>query len=218
MDHEADTVAAPSAPDDDATPPAAPTGRPRRTRRLGARTIAICACLALVAAIAAALVASVVLDDEDDGRAGGPDAIELTTEVDADDLLATEVLTVAGEPTTLAALRTDQPMVVNLWAQSCVPCIDEMPLLEAAHQANPDLTFVGVDTQDQVDKAKVMAERTGITYQWVQDPTGDFFYAAKGAGMPTTFILTTDGEVVASKTGAFSSAEELQGWLDAHAA
>ena len=52
-------------------------------------------------------------------------------------------------PPTSAAYADDQPMLVNLWASNCVPCIDEMPLLEQARADNPDVTFVGVATQDR---------------------------------------------------------------------
>lgn len=191
--------------------------RPPARRSLDRRTVAICVCIALIAALLAGLAASLVLGD-DEGSDTTSGTIQLTDQIDAEELFATELLTVAGEPTTLESFRSDQPIVVNLWAQNCVPCIDEMPLLEQAHLDNPDLTFVGVDTQDQLEKAKVMAERTGITYPWVQDPSGEFFYAAKGAGMPTTFVVMPSGEVVASKTGPFASQTELQRWLDDHVA
>lgn len=190
--------------------------RPKRRRALDARTVAISVAVALVAALIAGLVASAVIGDGDDSADGPPATIQLTDRIDSDELLATQLLTVDGTPTTLGDRLADQPVVVNLWAQNCAPCIKEMPLLEQAHQDNPDIAFLGVDTQDRLADAKVMADRTGITYPWVQDPKGDFFFAAQSAGMPTTFIITGAGEIVASKTGSFDSQRELQGWLDAH--
>ena len=91
-----------------------------------------------------------------------------------------------------------------------------MPLLEAAAKANPDVDVIGIDTQDQLDRALVLAQRTGITYPWVQDPDGDFFYAARAAGMPTTLAVSPDGEVLAAKTGTFTSEAELQRWIDGY--
>ena len=49
---------------------------------------------------------------------------------------------------------------------------------------------------------------------FVRDPDGNFFFAARAAGLPTTFLITPDGEIVASRTKAFSSLSELQGWID----
>lgn len=188
-------------------------GRRRPPRSL-ARLVAICTCIAVVGALLAALATSLLLDD--DGGTTDPAAADLTLDdaVDTTELLGVELLDLDGTPTSLGALLTDQPMVINLWAQSCAPCVKEMPLLEAASKANPEVAFLGIDTQDQLDKALLMAERTAITYPWVQDPDGDFFYAARAAGMPTTLAVNPQGEVLAAKTGSFSSQAELQRWID----
>jgi thiol-disulfide isomerase/thioredoxin len=203
----------PDAPAPESSAPA--DERPARPPRSTARLVAICACIALVGALLAALVTSLVLDDD---PASSPDedaaALQLDDSVDTTELLRVELLDLDNAPTSLGELLTDQPMVVNLWAQSCAPCVKEMPLLEAASKANPDIDFLGVDTQDQLDKALEMAELTAITYPWVQDPDGDFFYAARAAGMPTTLVVSPQGEILAAKTGSFSSQGELQRWID----
>lgn len=226
MEPSADT--ADPAPADHPGPEAAPATGTRRRRVLDRRTLGICVCVALVGAIVAALVASALLGDDDDGsgRAGSdPETtpMQIVETIDVEELMAVELRTPAGEATSLAdfaALATDRPIVVNMWAQSCVPCIEEMPLLDEVSRANPDLAFLGVnnDLQAQFAKAEVMAERTGITYPWLHDASGDFSTAARVAGMPTTFILMPSGEVVGSKTGAFKSKADLQGWLDDHVA
>lgn len=190
---------------------------PRRRGLLGLppRTLAICVCVALIGALAAGLVSSVVIGDDPEPTSSGA-TLEPAGRVDVDRLLAVAMETTAGKATTLAALLDGRPTVVNIWAQSCAPCVREMPLLEEASKANPDVAFVGVDTQDQLDAAQAMARKTGITYPWVQDPSGNFFYEAKGAGMPTTLLLDRSGNVLASKTAAFSSLAQLQGWIDGH--
>ena len=194
-------------------------GRSAGRRRLDARTIGICVVLALVMAIFAGLVASVLVSDEGNAKTGESDPqFQLAEAVDTGALLKTPLLTTADEPTSLAAFVQDRPVVVNLWAQSCLPCVKEMPLLEKASKANPGIAFLGVDTSDRLAKAKVMARLTGITYPWVQDPAGDFFVEAKAAGLPTTFIIQPSGEIVGTKTGAFKSLTELQRWLEEHVA
>ena len=167
--------------------------------------------MALVAAIIAGLVASVLLDD--DGSTGTMQLSEPTA-IDTSRLLAEPAKTVDGSPTNLGRFLDEQPMLINFWQSSCVPCVDEMPLLEQAQAANPDLTVVGVATQDRLPQANELAAQTEITYPWIQDPTGTVYYEAKGMGMPTTVLLSADGDVVATKTGAFHSKAELQAFID----
>ena len=70
---------------------------------------------------------------------------------------------------------------------------------------------------DRLDKAKVMADRAGITYPWVQDRDGDFGNAVRSTTLPATLLFDTDGTLLASKTDApFETQDELQGWIDAH--
>lgn len=204
--------------DESAPEPSSPaeTGT-RPPSRSTARLVAICVCIALVGALVAALATSLVLDDDPRATAEQePEELALEDGVDTAELLGVELVDLDGSTTSLGALLVDRPMVVNLWAQSCAPCVKEMPLLEAASKANPDVAFLGVDTQDQLDKATEMAERTAITYPWVQDPDGNFFYAARAAGMPTTLAINPQGEVLAARTGSFSSQSELQRWIDGY--
>ncbi|WP_426574747.1 TlpA family protein disulfide reductase [Aquihabitans sp. McL0605] len=201
-------------PDDRA--PSSETTRPR-ARTLDRRTVAICFCIALLAALAAGLIASIAMGDDDQaaGRAGQMDLKEATN-VDTAQLLALPLDTPTGGSTNLGAHLDEKPMLVNLWQSTCAPCIKEMPLLEQARADNPDVTFVGVASQDRVEKAKELADQTGITYPWALDPSGNFFYAAKAAGMPTTLLLSADGDLLASKTGAFKSQAQLQSFIDQH--
>lgn len=184
---------------------------PQAPRSLDRRTIAIAACIGLLAALLAGLAASVLLAEDD--PTGGMQ-LEESEAIDSQAFLTQKLDTVDGGTTDLESFQDDQPMLVNLWASNCAPCIDEMPLLNEAQAANEDITFVGVATQDEPAQAKKLAEQTGITYPWALDPTGELYLESKGAGMPTTVLLAADGSVVDSKTGSFDNATELQAFLD----
>lgn len=94
------------------------------------------------------------------------------------------------------------PMVVNFWASWCPPCIAEMPDLEAVHQSAGDrLAFVGVNTQDTPEDAAAMVDETGVTYDLVRDPDGALGQAFGVFGMPSTFYVDADGDIVARHTG-----------------
>ena len=192
----------------------------RRGPRLDARTIAVCACVALIAALGAALIATIVLsdDDPDAGTDDQTDAATLdlqrTEDPQGDDLLTVPLLSVDDDETNLRELHDGRPMLVNLWAQSCAPCIEEMPWLESIGAANPDISLVGVNVLDRPDKAQEMADLTGITYPWVRDPTGEMSVAARSTSLPDTYLFDADGTLVASKLGAFASEGAIQSWLD----
>ena len=199
------------------------TGPARPRPRLSTRAIAICACIGLIGALAAALIATIVLTD--DGPAASP-PIETTDDTSlelqrteapkGDDLLSVPLLTVDDADTSLRELHDGRPMLVNLWAQSCAPCIKEMPWLESVGAANPDVTLIGVNVLDRPDKAQEMADLTGITYPWVRDPKGEMSVAARSASLPDTYLFDADGVLLASKLGAFASEDAIQTWLDVH--
>ncbi len=195
----------------------APERSPKRRRgRLDRRTVALCVAIALVGAIMAGLVASVVVDDEGtEVTAEGQTATLLPRgEIDPDELAAAELLAVDDTETNLGELIGAKPAVVNLWSQTCAPCLEEMPWFEQASRDNPEVAFLGVNELDRLDKAQAMATKTGITYPWVRDPVGDFANAARSTGLPHTLLVAPDGAVLASKLGSFDSPADLQRWLD----
>jgi thiol-disulfide isomerase/thioredoxin len=188
---------------------------PRPRRRLDRRTIAICVCIALLAALAAGLITSFVVGDDDASpAAGGRLTLSGDKAVDIDKMLTAPLRTPDGKATTLDRLRDDRPMLVNLWASTCTPCIREMPMLDAASKVNPEIQVIGLATQDPAAKAAKLAHQAGITYPWALDPDGEFFYQVKAAGLPTTLLISPSGAIVDTKTGAFDDEQELQDFID----
>lgn len=106
---------------------------------------------------------------------------------------------VDGGNTTLSELhRQDgRPIVVNLWATWCAPCLEEMPDLEAVHRDRGDeIRFVGLNISDSPTRAAQRIEEIGITYLLGQDPDGGFVAALGAVGLPTTAFIDRSGELV----------------------
>lgn len=114
-------------------------------------------------------------------------------------------------PVELAGYR-GRPLVVNLWATWCAPCVAEMPdFAELSGELGDAVAIVGVDTMDAPSSAKAFVEELGIPYDLVADPDARLFDAVGGYGMPTTLFVDAEGTIVQSQTGPY----DLEGLRDA---
>ncbi len=128
-------------------------------------------------------------------------------------LLGTSYQRLDGSSTDLAAF-TGRPVVVNFFASWCAPCKAEMPDFETVHKEYAGrVTFVGIATQDSLAKATEVVQQTGVTYSIGLDPDGLLFTKSGGLGMPTTVILTADGKVADTHSGALD-AGKLRSLID----
>lgn len=102
----------------------------------------------------------------------------------------------------VASLLGDEPLVLNFFASWCAPCVAEMPDFEQLHAAaDGQVRLIGINTQDSPPLAEELLAETGITYDVVSDPTGDYFAAVGGFGMPTTLLVAPDGTIAYRQTG-----------------
>jgi len=112
-----------------------------------------------------------------------------------------------GGSTTLADFA-DQPVLLNFWASTCAPCLEEMPALEDAHQEHGDsVQFIGVDVSESVENGRKMVDRTGVTYLQARDPRGELTRAYGGLGLPLTVVIDSDGVVIQQTNRALSPDE-----------
>lgn len=164
--------------------------RPTRRARtpLDARTVMVCALVALVAAVLAGLLVSLLTGDEDAGPTGSLVAAEEVPDIPLDRL--------GGEGQVSLADYRGQPLVVNFWGSWCGPCVEEMPDLQRVHTSlGDDVAFVGVNVRDREDKALEMAEETGVTYDLVTDTDGELISALEVASFPTTLLVLPTGTI-----------------------
>ncbi len=101
-------------------------------------------------------------------------------------------------------------LVLNFWATWCPPCIAEIPDLKRFHEANATNGVVVVGASiDEGGSAvvKPFVNRNGINYPVlladaiVQDLFGGV------SGVPTTFIVSREGRLIARYLGPVTSAE-----------
>lgn len=101
-------------------------------------------------------------------------------------------------------------MLVNVWATWCVPCAEEVPdLVALAAKAGDRLGIVGVLTTDTAERGLAFSRDFGIGYPSLVDDDGAVLRAFL-PGPPVTLFLDAQGEVVATKSGAFRDLAEME--------
>lgn len=89
------------------------------------------------------------------------------------------------------------PMVVNLFAQWCEPCRDELPFYQRLHEEAGDrLQVLGIDYLDtQPGGAIELAAQTGVTYPLLADPAGALRQEFRVRGLPGVVFVDADGRI-----------------------
>ena len=119
-----------------------------------------------------------------------------------------------GQPLDLASLR-GEVVVLNFWAEWCVPCREEMPAMQRIAARRADVTIIGVNLKsDYEESARRLVRDLGITYPIVRDTGGanqrfgeiELAYGLTG-GYPVTVFIRPDGTVDAVRIGEMDEAE-----------
>ncbi len=103
-------------------------------------------------------------------------------------------------------------ILVNLWATWCEPCREEMPALGELHSMFPrsDFEIIGVSIDDPGFEqviVQTMAE-DNLTYPVWLDPENRFQFAFRTIGVPESFLIDADGQIIHQWRGAFDPVSE----------
>lgn len=102
-----------------------------------------------------------------------------------------------GSEKTLADFK-GKPLLVNLWATWCVPCVKELPTLAKLSAAEPDKLQVIAISQD-MQGAKVVTpflKDKGIAIHPYHDRDNALMMALKEASLPVSILYDADGKEV----------------------
>lgn len=102
---------------------------------------------------------------------------------------------------------TGKPVVVNLWATWCPPCVREMPVLQAAQAARKDVVFVFLNQgEDARTVARWMHERGLVLDNVLIDERRQASATFQQQGYPTTLFFAADGRLASRRIGELSAA------------
>lgn len=100
---------------------------------------------------------------------------------------------------------------LNFWATWCGPCKAEMPTMEDLYTdlQNEDFVVIAVNQQEEAEIVQDFIDGTGFTFPIILDSDGIINVQYGIRGIPTTFIIDTDGNVLAGKVGTHNYDGEL---------
>jgi peroxiredoxin len=100
-----------------------------------------------------------------------------------------------------------QPLVINLWYSTCVPCKRELGEFADVHrELGDEVRFVGINPFDSVDVMERFAGDRGVGYELLRDGTGEFVDAVGVVNFPVTLFVDADGVIIA-QTGVIDRDE-----------
>lgn len=95
------------------------------------------------------------------------------------------------------------PMVVNVWASWCRPCIAEMPVLrDAARDYAGEVRVIGIAINDDPVRALALLDDLEVTFPSVIDRDAITRAALAYPGPPVTYFVTADGTIAGRHDGA----------------
>jgi thiol-disulfide isomerase/thioredoxin len=109
----------------------------------------------------------------------------------------------AGKPVNLTAFK-GKPLLVNLWATWCGPCVAEMPTLERIAERSGDKLKVLTVSQDRagVDIGKTFTKGGFKRLERYQDTESKLGFAFATGMLPTTVLYDAEGREVWRVVGA----------------
>lgn len=107
-----------------------------------------------------------------------------------------------GQPVVLDSLR-GKVVLLDFWASWCVPCRKSFPWMNGLNEryGKRGLVIVAVNLDKTRDPALTFLESVPASFTVAFDPDGKLAEAYHVKGMPTSYLISTDGKVLESHIG-----------------
>lgn len=88
-------------------------------------------------------------------------------------------------------------VLLNFWATWCPPCREEMPAMERAWQKLKDgnIIFLAVNVGETIDQIFPFTASYPVSFPLLMDEKGEVVKQYPVIGLPTTYIISTEGKV-----------------------
>ncbi len=105
----------------------------------------------------------------------------------------------SGDSVDFRARYAGHVTLVNIWATYCIPCRTEMPAIEALYRrlGPMGLRIVAVSIDEgNSDDVRAFVKQYGLTFDVLQDRSGDIQRIYQTTGVPESFLLDQKGVIV----------------------
>ena len=138
------------------------------------------------------------------------------------DVAAVKLVDFRGRPVAFSAVQRDATLVA-FWSAACVPCIEEMPLLEALYKKLSDrehLTVIGVNLDEDSDlpAARKILEERKPTYPMLRDPRQELvkqWFPEHPEQLPLPTLLVLDRQFHALFSQGFTPGTTAESFIAA---
>ena len=92
---------------------------------------------------------------------------------------------------------------LDFWASWCGPCRKSMPVMELLSQryADKGLVVLAVSVDEELQQAREFAGRWTLSYELAHSADGKVAEAYSLRGMPSSFVIDTDGRIIYQHLG-----------------
>ena len=121
-----------------------------------------------------------------------------------------------GRMQSLPRAYAGRPLLMNVWASWCGPCIEEMPELDryAATQGPTGVQVIGL-ALDTPENIREFLGRVPVTYPILVDTPGpadaSVWLGNRKGVLPYSVLVSADGKILKQKVGPFAPGE-IDGW------
>lgn len=115
-----------------------------------------------------------------------------------------KLVSLSGGSLSLSQFR-GKVVIINFWATWCLPCKEEMPLLQAyADNHADDTVLLGVNFDEQAHTVQDFVNENKLTFPILLDPGGKVSDLYRIRAYPTTFFVDKTGRIRAYHVGLLS--------------
>lgn len=109
-----------------------------------------------------------------------------------------------------------RPVIVNFWATWCVPCRQEMPILQTAYERHKEVALavlaLSQDSKDSQEAVREYVANGALTLQVLLDPDGTVAGHYNVLFLPSTVFVNANGVITGIHRGPVT-ARQLEQYL-----